>query len=278
MRLCIVVTTASMLFGCGSSATDRASAPARPTPSASAAATATTAATPTPVPRSQRDRAIPILMYHVVEAPPANAPFPLLYVSARDFERQMRWLDRQGYTGVTLRAAYDFWTRGVPLPRKPVVVSFDDGYRSVHTNALPVLRQLGWPGVLNLELRILDEQEEEDLTREMVSELAQAGWEIDSHTVNHPDLTTLSVAQLRDELVRSRRRIRRLFDEPADFLCYPGGRYNATVAAAARRAGYRAATTTEFGLARPDDLFSLDRVRIDGGDGLAGFVSKMRAL
>lgn len=230
------------------------------------------------VPASERDRPVPILMYHVIGDPPQDAGFPGLYVSPADFAGQMRWLRRSGYTGVTLQQAHDFWTRGVPMPRRPVVVSFDDGYRGVWARALPVLRGLGWPGVLNFELKLLNEPEQGGLTRAHVRDLVAAGWEVNSHTISHADLTTLSPDRLRDELVRSRAMIRRLFDQPANFLCYPAGRYNPAVIAAVRRAGYLGATTTNFGNAGRDQLFALNRVRIERSDGVSGFQRKLGAL
>ena len=95
---------------------------------------------------------VPILMYHVVEDPPAGAPWPLLYVSAAEFSSQMAWLDRNGYTGTTLTEMWRNWHHGEALPPRPVVITFDDGYGSVFENALPVLEDLGWPGVLNLKV------------------------------------------------------------------------------------------------------------------------------
>jgi hypothetical protein len=80
---------------------------------------------------------VPILMYHVIGDPPATAPYPQLFVSERDFAAQMRWLARHGYRAVTQRDVWNHWHRGASLPRKPVVISFDDGYRSVAQSALP---------------------------------------------------------------------------------------------------------------------------------------------
>jgi hypothetical protein len=65
---------------------------------------------------------------------------------------------------------------------------------------------------------------------------------------------------------------------PVDFFCYPAGRYDAAVIAAVRRAGYVGATTTRYGLAKPGELYTLKRIRIDGSDGLAGFAAKLTAL
>jgi peptidoglycan/xylan/chitin deacetylase (PgdA/CDA1 family) len=231
-----------------------------------------------PVPPARRKKPVPILMYHLVNDPPPDAKFPELYVSRSDFASQMKWLKRQGYTGVRLQQVYDFWKRGFPLPKRPVVISFDDGYSSVHDNALPYLRRFGWPGVLNLELQVLDRPEQGGMTKAMVNDLLRAGWEVDSHTVTHPDLTTLTPEQLRTELVDSRKQIRQLFGQPANFFCYPAGRYNPTVVAAVRSAGYLGATTVNPGNAGPDQLFRMNRVRVDRTDGLLGFQTKMTQL
>jgi len=96
--------------------------------------------------------------------------------------------------------------------------------------------------------------------------MIRGGWEIDSHTLTHPDLTTLSGAALRHELVGSRKRLRELFGVRANFFCYPSGRYDQAVIAAVKDAGYLAATTTQPGWARPvADPLALSRVRVDGG-------------
>src|SRR5436305_8008534 len=96
---------------------------------------------------------VPILMYHVINPPPAGAPFPGLYVPADEFAQQMQALKSAGWHGVTMDQLRANWTRGVPLgPGKPIVITFDNGYTSQYTNALPVLKQLGWVGVENIQL------------------------------------------------------------------------------------------------------------------------------
>ncbi len=220
---------------------------------------------------------VPILMYHVVAAPPPGAPFPGLYVSPSDFRGQVRWLARHGFHAVTLKQVYDDW-RGVRgLPPRPVVLSFDDGYRSDYTVALPVLRAQGWPGVLNLEVANL--KPVWGLRPPAVLALIRAGWEVDAHTVTHPDLTTLDAARLWYEVAGSRRIIQREFHVTVDFFCYPAGRYDDAVVAAVQRAGYLAATTTRYGVARPDEgLYTLDRIRVDGSDRISGLAAKLRTL
>ena len=215
-------------------------------------------------------------MYHVLAPPPPAAPYPDLYVTPADFRGQVDWLAAHGYHAVTLRRVYDFWTGKQALPRKPIVLTFDDGYRSDFTVALPTLRARRWPGVLDLEVQNL--QPVWGTRPGMVRKLIAAGWEVDAHTLTHPDLTTVGPTELRHEVAGSRAAIRRMFHQPVDFFCYPSGRYDDAVIAAVREAGFLGATTTNEGLARPDSLYTLDRVRVDGSDGVSGLAAKLEAL
>lgn len=241
---------------------------------AAAGAWAPAGATRLDAPRSD---AVPILMYHVVADPPASARLTELYVSAGDFRGQVAWLASHGYHAVTLHALYEHWRSGAPLPRRPVVLSFDDGYLSQYRTALPALRERGWVGVLNLE--VANETPSWGLSLRHLRAFVDAGWEIDAHTLTHPDLTTLDPVRLRREVAGSRAVIRRQLHVPVDFFCYPSGRYDAAVVAAVRAAGYLGATTTSYGLARPSQgLFTLSRVRVNRSDGVAGLAAKLRAL
>jgi peptidoglycan/xylan/chitin deacetylase (PgdA/CDA1 family) len=227
-------------------------------------------------PETQGHAAVPILMYHVIAKPPATAPYPSLYVPQPEFAAQMKWLDGRGYETVTLDRVYVSWHGTGRLPDKPVVVTFDDGSGSISRNALPVLRKLHWPGVLNLKLGNVKPRG--GISAAQIRMLTRAGWELDSHTISHPDLTTLGSASLRHEVADSRWRIQRQFHAPARFFCYPAGRYDARVIAAVRAAGYLGATTTRFGLARSTEPFELARVRIDGGEGVVGLRRKLELL
>ena len=77
-----------------------------------------------------RSTPVPIFMYHVLGDAPAGSPFPDLFVRPSDFQDQMRWLEGHGYHAVTLDAVWRHWHRGRSLPARPIVVSFDDGYRA----------------------------------------------------------------------------------------------------------------------------------------------------
>jgi peptidoglycan/xylan/chitin deacetylase (PgdA/CDA1 family) len=225
---------------------------------------------------ARRPLGVPILMYHVVSDPLADAPYSQLYVRPRDFDLQMAWLSRHHYHAVTLEHVYDYWHREATLPRHPVVISFDDGYLSQYTRAFPVLERRRWPGVLNMEVNFLDTAG--GLLPWRVRKLIGAGWELDAHTLTHPDLTTIGASELWRQVHGSRIRLEDEFHVPVSFFCYPAGRYDAAVVADVRRAGFLGATTTKYGLAMPPDYYTLDRVGIDRSDGLIGFVRKLTSL
>lgn len=211
-----------------------------------------------------RRMAVPILMYHVISKAPPGVANAELWVDKDVFADEMRALQAAGYTAITLQQAWDGWRHGGPLPRKPVVLTFDDGYLSHYTHAKPVLRRLGWPGVLYLTTKSIGPG---GLTVKQVRGLIKAGWEIDSHTLTHADLTALDDAALARELEDSRAELRRRFGVPVHFFAYPAGRNDARVREATRAAGYLAATTVEEGVARgADDPFALKRVRVNATD------------
>src|SRR5579871_5276243 len=148
--------------------------------------TATHAPRPRPAPSRLRPSraAVPILMYHVIAAPPSGAPYPGLYVPPAEFAAQMRALAAAGYHAVTMDEMRRFWAGRARAPTRPIVLSFDNGYRTQYTRALPVLRRLGWVGVENLQLTGLPPALG-GLGPPEVRALVRAGWELDTQGQSH---------------------------------------------------------------------------------------------
>jgi len=211
-------------------------------------------------------RPVPILMYHVIAAPPAGAPFPGLYVRPVEFAEQMHALQRAGWSAVTPDQLYAYWRRGISLPRgKPIVLSFDNGYESQYTQALPVLRRLGWIGEENIQLTGLPPSQGGLGDRE-IRGLVHAGWELDTQGIDHADLITLSASALREQVAGARKTIQRRFHVPVNWFCYPSGHYDASVIAEVRAAGYKGSTTVVPGWAHPhEDPYRMHRLRVLGG-------------
>jgi peptidoglycan/xylan/chitin deacetylase (PgdA/CDA1 family) len=214
---------------------------------------------------------VPILEWHVLGVPEPGVEYPELYVSRADFRHQMDWLERNGFEAVTIEQVEEAWWHGGTLPPKPVVLSFDDGYRPQFTFALPQLRLHGWAGVLNLKA------EGSDLYTSNVEAMIDAGWELASHTIDHSDLTTLSGAELEREVAESRRILRREYGVPVKSFCYPAGRFDEEAIAAVKAAGYTTATTEIPGYASRDRPYELARLEVLGSAGVSGMAELLRS-
>jgi peptidoglycan/xylan/chitin deacetylase (PgdA/CDA1 family) len=209
---------------------------------------------------------VPILMYHVIAAPPPGALFPGLYVTPAEFSAQMQALKSAGWNAVTLDQVQAYWRRGVPLGAgKPIVLTFDNGYQSQYTQALPVLRRLGWVGNENIQLTGLPPSQG-GLGQAQIRGLLAAGWELDTQGFSHADLIALDAQQLHYQVAVARTVLQQRYHVPVNWFCYPSGHYNATVVAAVKTAGYAGSTTVVPGWAHPeDDPDRLHRLRVLGG-------------
>lgn len=212
--------------------------------------------------------AVPVLMYHVINPPIPGSPYPALYVPKGEFAAQMEALKAAGWRAVTMDQLEAYWTRGVPLPPgKPIVLTFDNGYVSQYTHALPVLRRLGWVGVENIQLTGLPPSQG-GLSESQVRALIKAGWELDTQGISHADLITLGPAALHYQIATARQILRRRYGVPVDWFAYPSGHYNATVIQALKSAGFVGSETVVPGWAtRTEDPFRLPRLRVVGGTG-----------
>ena len=209
---------------------------------------------------------VPILMYHVIAAPPAGAPFPGLYVPPAEFVEQMQALKSAGWRPVTLDQLRAYWRHGSRLPPgKPIVLTFDNGYHSQYSEALPVLKRLGWVADENIQLTGLPPSQG-GLTDGEVRALINAGWELDTQGISHADLITLDSSELQYQVATARQILRRRYRVPVNWFCYPSGHYNATVVAAVKAAGFVGSTTVIPGWAGPSsDNYTLPRLRVLGG-------------
>jgi peptidoglycan/xylan/chitin deacetylase (PgdA/CDA1 family) len=210
---------------------------------------------------------VPILAYNVINAAPASSgASPDLYVPATEFSAQMNALKAAGWHAVTLNQLEAYWTHGTALgPGKPIVISFDGGYASQFTNALPVLKQLGWVAVVNIAPGGRSPADG-GLSDTQIRGLVAAGWELDATDSSQSDLTGLSDAAAGQQIKSDRQTLQTRYSLPVNWFSYPSGRYNAIVTTAVRDAGFVGATTLEAGWAGPkDDRFLLARLRVVDG-------------
>lgn len=222
---------------------------------------------------------VPILMYHVIAPPPAGAPYPGLYVAPAEFAAQMQALKAAGWHPVTLDQLRAYWKHGARLPPgKPIVLTFDNGYHSQYTEALPVLDRLGWVADENIQLTGLPPSQG-GLTSSEVHALIAAGWELDTQGISHADLVSLDASQLHYQVATARRILQHRYRVPVNWFCYPSGQYNATVIAAVRAAGFVGSTTVVPGWASPTtDSYTLPRLRVLGGTSPSQLLAEISSI
>ncbi len=177
----------------------------------------------------RRTRGVAILMYHRVNVVSSSTPAITrrLTVDPVVFAHQMRWLRSHGYHTITQRQLFDALMCGRALPRKPILITFDDGYRDTFTKASPVLARLGMRATAYVISGRISKPS--FLRWRQLPRLEARGIEIGSHTVSHRELTTLSDSQALAELVRSRRALEQRLDHRVPWLAYPIGAYDARI-------------------------------------------------
>jgi peptidoglycan/xylan/chitin deacetylase (PgdA/CDA1 family) len=207
---------------------------------------------------------VPILLYHRVDrlAPGLPAITRGLTVDPSAFAAQVAWLHANGFHAIAQRQLYAALLDGARLPPKPVLITFDDGYRDVLEYAAPVLARLRMPATMY----VITDRTSRDrpfLGWAGLKALERDGFDIGSHTVDHVDLTTLDAHDLRYQLRGSKWALERGLGHPVPWLAYPFGAENARVAADARRVGYLLAVTERPGSDQPaDDPLELRRERV----------------
>jgi peptidoglycan/xylan/chitin deacetylase (PgdA/CDA1 family) len=192
---------------------------------------------------------LPILMYHRIDLVKPTLPgiTQRLTVDPRVFAAEMRWLVRAGFHSVTPLQAFEALEYGQPLPRHPVLITFDDGYRDVLGKAAPTLHRLHLHAIEFVITDRVDGPDPSFLTWPELRRLERLGVAIGSHTVTHRNLVHLTVPEVRVELRQSRATLQRHLGHPVQWFAYPSGGVDRAVAAQVRRAGYVLAMTTSPG-------------------------------
>lgn len=256
-------------------ATPTATKTSTPIPTATATPTPTPLPTPDDVARQVR---MPILMYHHIAVSPADADIYRrdLSVSPENFAAQMQYLAEQGYQTISLYDLIYHLSLGWPLPPKPIIITFDDGYRDNYTNALPVLLKHGFVGTFFILTEPIDQKHEDYLTWNQVRRMSEVGMDIEVHGRTHRDLRGRDTDFLIWEIVGPQEIIEARIHHLPRFFCYPSGQYDEDVVALLKSAYFWGAVTVEQGtLHTPESLFDLHRIRVKGADNLEDFIAKL---
>ena len=206
---------------------------------------------------------IPILMYHAVHVmDPSEASNANLIIDPDLFEAQIKALSKAGYYFLTPEEAYKAFTENALPAKKVVWLTFDDGNEDFYTIAYPILKKYKAKATNNIITGFVKKGNAGNLTVKQMKEMMAHGMSFQSHTVNHPDLSTTDKATQKVELTDSIDFLENKLNTKVNTIAYPSGRYNQTTLDLAKKT-YKLGLTTNEGLASAKDgLLLLNRVRI----------------
>ncbi len=227
-----------------------------------------------------RPRHIPVLMYHKVPDEPFETSHRV-FITRPDFRKHLEHFRKRGLTPMTFIEYREFACGRRDMrnfPGRPIILTFDDGYRDNFTNLLPLMKEFGFRGVLFLlgdasaayNFWDADRGDHYDSLMSLVEKRAfvEAGWEIGAHSMTHPDLTRLDAGQARWEIEESRRRLEEDLDTEIVSFAYPGGRVDEPTKRLVKQAGFAFGVSTDTGgLHIEDDRFQVFRANVFPGDG-----------
>ena len=229
------------------------------------------------MPNGANDRLLRVLMYHKVN----DGPLAPLTVQVSQFDEQMAQLRELEYNVVDLDAVLAHYRAGAPLPSRPVLITFDDGYRDNLENAAPVLERHGYPSVIFVPIAYLDDaqplpheerfalhgRQNRTVDWGMLAELEAAGVRVESHGISHRPLTELQLDEAAREITLSKLRLEERLGRPVRAFAYVKGseaHFRPVHLGLVAQTGYEIAFTSVSGLNAPDtDPMRLHRYNVE---------------
>ena len=241
-----------------------------PTPTPAATATAFVTA-----PAPGKAAVVPILMYHhLQDLTNASELVETWTVAPKNFDAQMSLIAQHGFHPITMAQLVGQLKDGKPLPSRPIVISFDDGWAEQYTVAFAVLKKYNLSGTFFVYTRPLDHSA--FMSWAQLQEMSAAGMDVQAHTLTHPHLRDLAPAEAMKEISDSKKAIETRLGKPVVALAYPYGEYNASIIDMLKRAGYSSAVTLAAGFnQRADELFTLHRIRMSYRDTLEDLAKRL---
>jgi len=226
---------------------------------------------------------IPILFYHKINYPNPESTEQCLYVTPKDFEKQMNLLKKWNYMTVSLDEVIASTKRNKEFLQKPVVITFDDGYLDNYTYAFPIMKNLGFTGTVFLttdavgKIMAFDESKEKVpekfMSWEDAKKMQAFGFSFGSHSCAHRRMTKLTDEETWDEITKSKQIIEENLSQPVKYFCYPYGDYSENIKNFLAQAGYKGACSTKRGMNHTSEaLFELRRIPVKKNTNILKFI------
>jgi peptidoglycan/xylan/chitin deacetylase (PgdA/CDA1 family) len=210
---------------------------------------------------------IPILMYHSIAYEKGND----LRIPKDKFYLEMKYLKDNGFAALSLDELYEVFSGTAKTPKKPIVITFDDGYRDNYINAYPILKEFHLKAAIFVIAGSIDKSNSY-LNSSQIREMIRNGIDVESHTLSHTDLSVLNYKTQYQALKISKEKLENIEGKKVKYLAYPFGKYNKYTEKAAKDAGYIMAVTTKPGFSSNNNgFFFLRRVRMSSSQSLNDF-------
>lgn len=209
------------------------------------------------------DRAsVPILMYHNVDS---SSEEKLNMVSPENFAKQMAYLKQHRYNVIPLSAFVQSLKDHTPLPKKSVVITFDDGYEDNYSKAFPILKENNFSATIFVVTDMVGKKG--FVTWDQIREMEKSNISFGSHTRLHTYLPSLDAAEQRNQIQISKEIMEAELGHKVDYFAYPSGGFNRVSLNLVKEAGYLGACTTNRGYNKlNDDPFMIRRIRLGNKD------------
>ncbi len=229
-------------------------------------------------PNFGRSLKIPILMYHYIGANPnpgKDLARDNLSVTPDEFEKQLDFLAKQGFSSVSLDTLYAGLMGTISLPPRPVVLTFDDGYIDFYINAFPILKRFNVHATSFLPTQLVGTGYY--MNWNQVTELQSSGLiSFQAHTLHHPDLTTLAPDLAKAEILQSKKELETHLGVPVNWFAYPYGTSNELIWDYVRQAGFIGGVGTWPGNnINEGNIYDLPRIKVPGGESIEAFAKKL---
>ncbi len=239
---------------------------------------------------------IPILVYHRVVPVPLPESRHKIWVDAQNFKRQMNFLASRGFNTISLDILVSAFKGICPLPEKPIILTFDDGYKDNYLYAFPILKEYNFTATIFLVSKYIGDTNQWDrisqeetvhsphsivhsieepinlLSIDEIREMVEYGITFGAHTVTHPHLQQLSEKKAFHEINQSKIKIEKIIGHEITSFCYPYGEVNPTIKQMVIEAGFDCACACDT--EQINDLYELSRRQVFPKTGMFGFWKK----
>ncbi len=198
-----------------------------------------------------------------------------LCVSPVLFEKQLDYLHKQGYYSVSLKELVEHQQKGLKVPGKSIIITFDDGFRNFFEIARPLLKKYGFSATIFLVTDKISANDRNFLSWEEILQMKKEGFDFGAHTCSHCVLTEVSLEKAKWEIEQSKKIIEEKLGQKVEFFSYPYGEFNGAIEDLVQEIGFLGAVVTPHGPGIEERPYALKRIGVNYDNSMRVFKFKI---